>query len=75
MIPWGGNTSYYNTGGNRYSNVINQGDQNTFKQGQENLRRGQRRFARAAKAPKQQARIGSTVNQNLRVMQPGMRYT
>lgn len=61
---YGGNTSTYN--------MTQQGD--TLNQGQSMKRLQNRRRAQAAKAPRQQDRRGSTVQQNLNAMSGGMRY-
>ena len=77
-VPGWGNTikrqgPTYNYGGNTSTfNMTQQGDQ--FNQGQSMKRLQNRRRAKAAQAPEQRKRIGSTVNQNLQVMRPGMRY-
>ena len=76
QIPWGGNTYMNNRniyGGNTSTyNMTQQGD--TLNQGQSMKRLQNRRRAQAAKAPRQQDRRGSTVQQNLNAMSGGMRY-
>ena len=77
-VPGWGNTikrqgPTYNYGGNTSTfNMTQQGDQ--FNQGQSMKRLQNRRRAKAAKAPRQQDRRGSTVQQNLNAMSGGMRY-